>query len=94
MKRQIQTKQVGFCENERDKETKESVIEIAALRFEKQLTREIAGLRSEMHEEIAGLRVDVTTEIQKCRSDTIKWMFIFWIGQIGVLTGIVLAVFN
>jgi hypothetical protein len=30
------------------------------------------------------------TEIAEGKADTIKWMFIFWIGQIGPLLGIIL----
>ncbi|MBS1257152.1 MAG: hypothetical protein MAG551_00188 [Candidatus Scalindua arabica] len=38
-------------------------------------------------EDIAILKVDLTN----VKSELIKWMFIFWIGQIGVLTGIIFA---
>jgi hypothetical protein len=33
-------------------------------------------------------------EIQKSKTDTVKWMFIFWIGQIGALLGILFMVFK
>ena len=87
--------------NENEKETRSSVIDFAEQRFEKHLTEEIAGVRDEMirndlsirdelKADIAGLRGDVL----KSRSDTIKWMFLFWIGQIGAVLGILLAVFK
>ncbi len=38
-------------------------------------------------EEAAGLRV----EIQKSKSDTIKWMFVFYIGQVAALSGLLFA---
>ena len=51
--------------------------------------------------EIAKNRVEIeknTVEIEKIRvevasskADTLRWMFIFWIGQIGVLSGIIFA---
>ncbi len=115
--------------NEQGKETKDSVIETAALRFEKLLTKEVAGLRNELSErissveirlgnkitteitdvreelsgqiskvdtrittEISGLRVDLTEKIQKSKTDTIKWMFLFYIGQVGALAGILFVV--
>jgi len=65
--------------NEYEKESKSSVIDIAEQRFEKRLTEEIADLRG---------------GIEKSKSDTIKWMFLFWIGQIGAVVGIILAVFK
>lgn len=38
-------------------------------------------------EDIANLKVELTN----IKSELIKWMFIFWIGQIGILTGIIFA---
>lgn len=38
-------------------------------------------------EDIAILKVDLTNT----KAELIKWMFIFWLGQIGVLTGIIFA---
>jgi hypothetical protein len=69
----------------------------AEKRFEKRLTEEIAGVRIELAdtekrltEEIADLRCG----IEKSKSDTIKWMFLFWIGQIGAVLGIIFTVFK
>ncbi len=85
--------------NEQEKETKDSVIDTAELRFEKKVTEEVSLVRTDLAETekrfdkrltegISGVR----TEIQKSKTDTIKWMFIFWVGQIGVLLGIIFAV--
>ena len=87
--------------NENEKEMRSSVVDFAEQRFEKHLTEEIAGVRIELSdaekrfekrliEETSALR----GSIQKSRSDTIKWMFLFWIGQIGAVLGIILAVFK
>ena len=66
-------------------------------RFEKKLTEEISGVR----EEISGVREEMVRgdcalqkEIQKSKTDTVKWMFIFWIGQIGAVLGILFMVFK
>jgi len=94
--------------NENEKETRSSVIDLAEQRFERSLSREIAGVRVDLAdaekrfekrltEEIAGVRVEIADlrgSIQKSKSDTIKLMFLFWIGQIGALLGIILAVFK
>jgi hypothetical protein len=58
----------------------------AKKRFEKRLTEEVAGLRVDI--------ADLRGGIQKSKADTIKWMFLFWIGQIGAVLGIILAVFR
>jgi bifunctional DNA-binding transcriptional regulator/antitoxin component of YhaV-PrlF toxin-antitoxin module len=73
----------------------------AEKRFEKHLTEEIAGVRLDLAEAKKRFEKHLTEEIadlrgslQKTRSDTIKWMFLFWIGQIGAVLGIILAVFK
>ena len=59
-------------------------------RFEKKLSEEISGVREEMVRSDCALQ----KEIQKSKTDTVKWMFIFWIGQIGALLGILFMVFK
>ena len=39
-------------------------------------------------------KVELVTRIETSKSDTIKWMFIFWIGQLAATTGIVFALLN
>jgi hypothetical protein len=34
------------------------------------------------------------TKIAESKADLIKWMFIFWIGSVGVISGIMVAVLN
>jgi hypothetical protein len=69
----------------------------AEKRFEKHLTEEIAGVRIDLANTEKGLRTEIADlrgGIEKSKSDTIKWMFLFWIGQIGVVVGIIMAVFK
>lgn len=113
--------------NEQGKETQNSVIETAALRFEKRLTEKVSGLQVELEKtekrldnritseisavrvelgeteqrldnritsETSNVRTELSEKIQKSKTDTIKWMFIFYIGQIGALLGILFAVFK
>ncbi len=47
---------------------------------------DLYNTKEELHKEIAIAR----KEIGEAKADTIKWMFIFWIGQIGALLAIVL----
>jgi hypothetical protein len=80
--------------------------EIAGVRVdladsEKGLRADIAGLREEMirsdlnvRDELKADIADLRGRIEKSRSDTIKWMFLFWVGQIGAVLGIILAVFK
>ena len=48
------------------------------------------NLRTEMAEMKASLK----TEIAQSHADLVKWMFIFWVGQIGVMIGILFAFFK
>lgn len=65
--------------NEAGESNKKSVIEVVEERFERRLTEEIGKLRTDMAD---------------LRANLIQWMFLFWIGQIGVLTGILFAFFR
>lgn len=56
--------------------------------------QEITNLRAEMKQEIADLRADLEVKIEKVRADLIRWMFIFWAGQIGALIAILSLFFK
>lgn len=64
----------------------------ALLRGEVQ--KQIAGLRSVLHEDISELRSELFEKIERGQTSTIRWMFLFWIGQIGALLGILFAFFR
>jgi len=73
--------------------------EISKLRAE--FNEEISKLRVEFNEDISKLRVEFNekiSEVDKKISSTyanlIKWMFIFWLGQIGAILGILFAFFK
>ncbi|MDZ7725628.1 MAG: hypothetical protein U5R06_23090 [candidate division KSB1 bacterium] len=47
-----------------------------------------------MTAELSKVNERITLENSKTRADLIKWMFIFWIGQVGALLGILFAFFK
>ena len=53
------------------------VLSIAVERFERRLA-----------EELAELRVTLVREIHDGRVETFKWTFLFWIGQVAVIAGL------
>ncbi|HBQ26696.1 MAG TPA: hypothetical protein DD791_09925 [Syntrophomonas sp.] len=65
------------------KSVKESILETAADRFE----RRLAEFKGEVKEEIS----EVKAQVSEVKADLIKWMFVFWIGQIAVITGIIMV---
>ncbi len=69
--------------NEAGENNKKSVIEVVGERFERRLAEEIGKFRAEVAGEISKLRA----EMHDLRASLIQWMFVFWIGQIGVLVG-------
>ncbi len=54
------------------------------------LTEEIGKVNDRITKEIAGVR----TDLADTRADLIKWMFIFWMGQVLALVGILFAFFK
>jgi hypothetical protein len=87
--------------NEASVQTRGDVIEVAANRFERRLAEELAELRAELHSQIGSLRAELHSEVGGLRADMgafeariTRWMFVFWIGQIGALLGILFAFFR
>jgi hypothetical protein len=71
--------------------------EISGLRND--MVRGDEALRSELKQEISDLREDmvrgdesIRSEIHSTRADLLKWMFIFWVGQVGVITALLLTI--
>jgi len=65
------------------------------------LSEEVGKLNTRLSEEIARLEVKISQEVAKLdgkisevKADLIRWMFIFWVGQIGALLGILFAFFR
>jgi len=59
-------------------------------KLDKRITEEVARLEQKITDEVSKLRV----EMASYHARLIRWMFIFWIGQIGALIGILLAFFK
>ena len=66
------------------------VLNIAADRFDRRLTEQVSGVRVELH---AGL-ADIRREIATGRVEHLKWSFIFWIGQVAVIVGLLSYMFR
>ncbi len=66
----------------------EHVLTLAEARFERRLTEEISALRvdftRELHHGLAAVRQEIAT----VRVELIRWSFVFWVGQIAVMIGV------
>jgi len=59
---------------------------------EEKLQREIKVTEERLRGEIKATEEKLSKEIYRWRADTIKWMFIFWLGQIATFAGILIGV--
>ena len=64
-------------------ELKKDVIEVVEEKFERRLSEEIINLKMELMERIASTE----TKIANNKAEIIKWMFIFWIGNVVTVIG-------
>lgn len=58
--------------------------------MDRRISEEVARLDHRITEEAGRLRVQVA----QVRADLIRWMFVFWVGQVGALMGILFAFFR
>jgi len=71
-------------------EQKRDTLEIVEEKFERRLSQEIGKLDVKITE----TKADLMTQISQTRADLIKWMFIFWVGQVAVILGMLFAFFK
>jgi hypothetical protein len=67
---------IELLESER-KDWSQQVLTISADRFERRLAEELSGLRQQITHELVTTRVDM-----------LKWSFVFWIGQVAAMAGL------
>jgi hypothetical protein len=70
-------------------------------RFERRLSEEIGKVNQRLTEEIGKVNQRLTEEVSRLdqkisavQANIIKWMFIFWVGQVGMITAILFAFFR
>jgi hypothetical protein len=67
---------------------KEQLLDAASERFGQQLAMDMAELRLEvcttMHEDLTGIREELAT----ARVEMLKWSFVFWVGQLAAIAGL------
>lgn len=66
-------------------------------RLDRRITEEVTKLDHRITEEVAKLDVklaNLEVRIAEAKADLIRWMFIFWVGQLGAILGILFAFFR
>lgn len=87
-----------------DERAREDSLRLLEERFLRRLTEEIGKVNQRISEEIGSVRAEigsvraeihsVRTEMYKIRAELIKWMFIFWVGQVTILGGLMIGLFS
>jgi hypothetical protein len=72
------------------KNAREEALTISEERLEKRLAEEMKTITVELTEKISLLRIDM----KELKAEIIKWMFLFWIGQISVISVIMFTIFK
>ncbi len=73
--------------NEIEEGIKRDNIAIVEEKFERRLSEELGKVRIEIAEIKTGLQREIAEKIAETKTFLFRWMVIFWVGQIGVLTG-------
>jgi hypothetical protein len=78
---------IELLESER-KDWSEHVLSVASDRFERRLAQELGAFKSDVSKTLndvaAGIRQDTAT----ARLEMLKWSFVFWIGQVAAVAGL------
>ena len=76
--------------NQAQNDQKKDVLTFVEDKFERRLSEEIGKVDNR----IKDVEGSLLAKISESKSDMIKWMFIFWVGQVGVFLGILFAFFK
>ena len=74
---------IEFFDSEQ-KDWSDQVLTAAADRFERRLSEEISTLRVELHDGLLSVRQELATT----RVEMLKWSFLFWLGQVAAMAGL------
>jgi hypothetical protein len=69
-------------------EWSEHVLSLAGERFERRLAQEVAGLEIRLRQEMQDGFTALRKELSELRAETLKWSFVFWIGQLAAIAGL------
>ena len=53
-----------------------------------ELRAQVSGTRGELRAEMSGMRGELRAEIAASRVDLLRWSFLFWIGQVAAVAGL------
>ena len=78
---------VELLDSER-RDWSEHVLSAASDRFERRLAQESAALRTDISKALTDGLAAIRQESATARLDMLKWSFVFWIGQVAAVAGL------
>lgn len=75
-----------------EREWSTNVLTAASDRFERRLAEELGALRVEMTHAMTALARDLRQEMATTRVELLKWSFLFWVGQLAAVSGLIAVV--
>jgi hypothetical protein len=66
----------------------EHVVSIASDRFERRLAQELGAMRAEISKALNDGLTAIRQETAAGRLEMLKWSFVFWIGQVAAVAGL------
>jgi hypothetical protein len=76
------------------KDWSEQVVSVTADRFGRRLTEETSSLRLEVRAALHDGLLAVRQELATTRVETLKWSFLFWVGQVAAMAGLLALMFK
>ena len=73
------------------------VLSFVEEKFERRLSEELGKVNDRLTTELGKINVEfakVRQEMAEMKADLIRWMFIFWVGQLGAILGILFTFFR
>jgi hypothetical protein len=78
---------VELLDSER-KEWSEHVLSVASDRFERRLAQELGAFRVDISAALSEGLTAIRQETATARLELLKWSFVFWIGQVAAIAGL------
>jgi hypothetical protein len=72
----------------------ERVLTTATDRFERRLIQEIGVRRQEFHSSLHDGLSSIRAELANARVETLRWSFVFWVGQVLAVAGLLAFMFR
>ena len=78
---------VELLDSER-KDWSEHVLSVASDRFERRLAQELGAFKSEVSKTLNEVAASIRQDTATARLEMLKWSFVFWIGQVAAVAGL------